>query len=106
MRAVRRLRSVARMSSPTSTDPADLRAVARARLERRAAAWRFLLLWAVLAVLFVGIWVLTSPGRYFWPMWPILGTGIGVVASFFSAYDVFPRIDEDRVDAEVARMRG
>lgn len=105
-RSPQRDRTVAHMTSTTSFDPSELRTAARARLERRAAAWRFLLLWVVLAALFVGIWALTSPGRYFWPVWPILGTGIGVVASFLGAYDVFPRIDEDRVDAEMARMSG
>lgn len=32
--------------------------------------------WLVLAALLVGIWALTTPGGYFWPVWPMLGTGI------------------------------
>lgn len=31
--------------------------------------------WLGLCVLLVGIWLLTTPGGYFWPVWPILGTG-------------------------------
>lgn len=85
--------------------PADLRTVARRRLEARAGSWRFLVLWGVLTVLFLGIWAVTSPGGYFWPVWPILGVGIGVAFSFFESYGA-GRITEDRVDAELARMRG
>lgn len=29
-------------------------------------------------VLLVAIWLLTTPGGYFWPVWPMLGWGIGV----------------------------
>lgn len=93
------------MTSSSSSD-SDLRSVARRRLEQRASAWRFLALWAVLAVLFVGIWAFTSPGGYFWPAWPILGVGIGVAFTFLDAYEAFGRISEDRVDAELARLRG
>ena len=31
-------------------------------------------------VLLVAIWLMTTPGGYFWPMWPALGWGIGVFA--------------------------
>jgi hypothetical protein len=30
--------------------------------------------WLTLVVLLVTIWALTTPGGYFWPVWPILGT--------------------------------
>ena len=30
--------------------------------------------------LLVAIWALTSPGGYFWPIWPMLGWGIGIAA--------------------------
>jgi hypothetical protein len=30
-------------------------------------------------VLLVVIWLLTSPGGYFWPMWPMLGWGIALM---------------------------
>jgi hypothetical protein len=33
----------------------------------------------VMAML-VAIWLLTSPGGYFWPIWPMLGWGIGLAA--------------------------
>ncbi len=33
---------------------------------------------AVMALL-LAVWLLTTPGGYFWPMWPMLGWGIGLV---------------------------
>ena len=32
--------------------------------------------WLALVVLLVTVWALTTPGGYFWPVWPALGTGI------------------------------
>ena len=32
--------------------------------------------WLMLVALLVGIWALTTPGGYFWPVWPAMGTGI------------------------------
>jgi hypothetical protein len=44
-------------------------------------------LWATLAM--IAIWAATGTG-YFWPIWPILGWGIGV-ASHTGAYSFGPR---------------
>ena len=30
--------------------------------------------------LLVTIWLLTTPGGYFWPVWPMLGWGIGLAS--------------------------
>ena len=40
----------------------------------RAHATSYLLVMAML----VAIWALTTPGGYFWPVWPMLGWGIGL----------------------------
>jgi hypothetical protein len=31
-------------------------------------------------VMLVAIWLLTTPGGYFWPIWPMLGWGIGLAS--------------------------
>lgn len=41
--------------------------------------------WLLLVSLFVGIWVLTTPGGYFWPVWPAMGTGICLVGHVAAA---------------------
>ena len=30
--------------------------------------------------LLVAVWLVTTPGGYFWPIWPLLGWGIGVAS--------------------------
>jgi len=50
----------------------------KARSEKpfRAHATSYLLVIAMLVI----IWALTTPGGYFWPVWPMLGWGIGLAA--------------------------
>lgn len=43
----------------------------------RAQAKRYALVMALLVV----IWLLTTPGGYFWPVWPMLGWGIGLASA-------------------------
>ncbi|WP_432559529.1 DUF1707 domain-containing protein [Granulicoccus sp. GXG6511] len=50
--------------------------------------------WAMFAVVFVVIWFLTGAG-YFWPVWPIMGWGIGVAATGVLAH-VLPEIYLER----------
>ena len=42
----------------------------------RAHATSYLLVMALL----VAIWLLTNPGGYFWPVWPMLGWGFGLAS--------------------------
>ena len=47
----------------------------------RAHATSYLLVMALL----VTIWLLTTPGGYFWPIWPMLGWGIGLASHGLAA---------------------
>jgi len=51
----------------------------------------------------VVIWAVTSAG-FFWPVFPILGWGIGLAAN---AWDVYGReaISEDEIRPEIERLR-
>lgn len=84
----------------------DIRQAARNRLKARAHFRSLLVTWAALSVLFIAIWFFTGADDGFWPIWPILGIGIGVVASGIRAYGPGNEpITESDVDAEVQRMR-
>ena len=52
----------------------------------------------------VAIWAITSDGGLFWPIFPILGWGIGLAAN---AWDVYGRkpITEDEIRQEQERLR-
>lgn len=54
--------------------PAKAEAAARAAWGGHLGAYL-----SVNAMLIV-IWALTTPGGYFWPMWPLMGWGIGLVS--------------------------
>jgi hypothetical protein len=64
---------------PADADRADV-------AEEHARAWdhqdfrRHAITYALVMTVLVAIWLLTSPGGYFWPIWPMLGWGIGVAA--------------------------
>jgi hypothetical protein len=51
----------------------------------------------------VAIWAVTSDGTLFWPIFPILGWGIGLV---FHAWDVYGRPPgEEQIHREMERLR-
>ncbi len=49
--------------------------------------------------LLVGIWAISSPGVFFWPLFPIVGWGIGVV---LHGWDVYFANEPD--EARIRRM--
>jgi hypothetical protein len=50
----------------------------------------------------VAIYFLTDPGGFFWPVFPILGWGIGL---FFHGWDVYSAPpSEERIRKEMARL--
>lgn len=63
--------------------------VAKKRASFKISAFSYLTVNCML----VAIWGFTSgPGSYFWPIWPMLGWGIGLATQYFSAYhgtDIF-----------------
>lgn len=84
---------------------ADLRAIARRRLKSRAEFRTFLLVWAAVSVMLTGIWALTTPTVFYWPVFPIGGMGIAAMFMAIDAYGPNPKaISEADVDAEVERM--
>jgi hypothetical protein len=83
----------------------ELRKVATKRLKARRDFYNFLGIWLGVSLIVTAVWALTSPGDYFWPIWPIGGMGI---AAFFIGLDAFgPNrgvITEEAIDQEVARI--
>ena len=51
------------------------------------------------------VWWLTTPGGFFWPMFPIVFWGIGVV---MNAWDVYVAEDfsEDKIQQQMHRLAG
>ena len=93
--------------SPSGVTPddnaADLRETAIAQLRKKRDLQAHLLAYVLVNLLLNGIWLITNPGGFYWPMFPLLGWGIGVA---FHVWDVYaPETPpEDRVRREMERL--
>ena len=90
-------------ASPHATDD-PLREQAVARLRKKRDFGMHVVVYVMVNALLVVIWAITS-GDFFWPIFPILGWGIGLAAN---AYDVYGRkpISESEIEREMSRLRG
>ncbi len=87
-----------------SSTETDVRTEARKRLQKQRDFTAHLVAYVVVNAMLIGIWAVTGAG-YFWPIWVLLGWGVGLV---LNAWDVYFRrpITEADVDRAVAREQG
>ena len=85
------------MTSVESTRDTELRERAVKRLKKRRDFRGHLLIYTLVNAFLVVIWAVTSPGGFFWPIFPIVGWGIGVI---MNAWDVYFAEDFDEEDIE------
>jgi hypothetical protein len=73
------------------------------QLKKRRDFHGHLLVYALVNAFLVVIWVVIGPHGFFWPVFPIVGWGIGVV---MNAWDVYwrPEITEQDIDHEMKRQ--
>ena len=80
----------------------DLRTAARRRLLARRGLAQHVLAYVSVNLALVVVWAMTG-AAFFWPVYPILGWGIGLA---FHVWDVYaPEPTEDQVEAEMERLR-
>lgn len=89
-----------------SLDPALL-ALAAKSLKKKRDAKEFLIVTLAVNAILVGIWWLTTPTGYFWPMWVMFGMGIGVMSAYLDAYTVIGAkpITDDQIRAEAEKIQ-
>jgi hypothetical protein len=82
----------------------ELRKLAVSRLKKKRDFSTHVVIYVIVNAMLVGIWAVTGAG-FFWPIFPLLGWGIGVGAN---AWDVYGRkpITEDEIRRESDRLRG
>jgi hypothetical protein len=79
-----------------------LRQMAVERLKKRSEFGAHLLAYVLVNAFLVAIWVMSDSG-FFWPIFLILGWGIGVV---FNAWDVYRRPPtEERIRREIENLK-
>lgn len=83
-------------------DPVRDRAIKR--LKKRHDFMTHLLVYVLVNSFIVVIWAITNSGGFFWPVFPIVAWGIGLV---MNAWDVWhpAEFGEDQIRQEVGRMR-
>lgn len=55
--------------------------------------------WASVSAITTAVWVATGADGYFWPIWPIVGIGIGVVGQ---AASIWGPMRKDVTEADIA----
>lgn len=91
------------MTSVDNARDTELRERAVKRLKKRRDFRGHLLIYTLVNAFLVVIWAVTSPGGFFWPIFPIVGWGIGVI---MNAWDVYFSEDfsEEDIDKEVEHL--
>jgi hypothetical protein len=86
------------------TTDEELRAQAIRRIRAKQSFQTHFAVYLVVNALLIAIWFFTSRD-YFWPIWPMLGWGIGI---FFHWFGISKQLDitEDRIQEEMNRLRG
>ncbi len=83
----------------------ELRDRAIRRIKKRRDFHGHLLVYVLVNSFLVVIWAVTSPHGFFWPVFPLVGWGIGVV---MNAWDVYfaTDVDEARIQKEMRHLQG
>lgn len=74
------------------TDP---RKAAIKRLHAKRAFQTHLFVYVAINLFLIGIWAISTPRAPFWPIWVILGWGIGVAINAWTVYFQKPISEED-----------
>lgn len=82
----------------------ELRALALKRLKAKRDLQAHIIAYVTVNLLVVGVWWMTMPGGFFWPIFPILGWGIGLAFNIWEI--VSPEPGPEQVSAEMERLRG
>ena len=91
---------------PTTNESDAYRNQIRKRLKKQQEFKQYLTVWIGVSAMLTAIWFFISPFGYFWPIWAILGMGVGAFFQWHEAYGEPPReITEADIDAEIQRIR-
>lgn len=87
-------------------DEHDLERRARAIVIARNVYKGVVAFWAIAAVAMLLIWWLTTPGGYFWVIWPALGMSIAALIWGLAIYGKTPfRVRQEQVEQEMRRLQ-
>ena len=80
----------------------ELRDAAVKQLKKKRGLQAHLLAYVMVNLLLNALWFLTMPGGFYWPIFPLLGWGIGLA---FNVWDVYaPAPTESDIQREMRRL--
>ncbi len=85
------------------TEQNDSREAAIRRVKAKRGFWAHLAIYLVVNALIVVVWAYSGPA-YFWPIWVMLGWGVGLAFHGWAVYLRRP-ISEDEIRREMDRGR-
>jgi 2TM domain-containing protein len=90
------------MTSP-STQEDELRQLAITQLRKKRGLQAHALAYLMVNLFLNAVWLLTTPGGFYWPIFPLVGWGIGLA---FNVWDVYSpdRPTEERIAREMRRL--
>ena len=89
------------MTTDMTTRP-ELRDAAVKQLKKKRGLQAHLLAYVMVNLLLNALWFLTMPGGFYWPIFPLLGWGIGLA---FNVWDVYaPAPTESDIQREMRRL--
>lgn len=91
------------MTSPLPEHPATERDRARTRIKKRRDLRTHAVVYLLVNSAVIGIWAVTDPHGFFWPVFLMVFWGIGLVMNAWDVY-VSSEISERDIDREVSRM--
>jgi len=91
------------MTTEMDTTGSDLRQLAISHLRKKRELMQHVAVYVVVNLVLNLIWLLTTPGGFYWPMFPLFIWGIGII---FHAMDVFAPASpsEEKIEREIARL--
>ena len=87
------------------TDDVELRRLAIRRADMKLAFRSHMMAYVVVNAGLVAIYVMTSFGDYFWPIWPMLGWGIGLGTHAVSVYTNGENVRDRLIEEELETLR-
>jgi hypothetical protein len=88
-------------TSPVDADPVRARAVRR--LHQKMGVQAHVLVYLLVNLTQVIVWWAYTPDQFFWPLWSILGWGIGLIFHIWAVYSV-SNLNEARIAQEMSRI--
>jgi hypothetical protein len=88
----------------TASEERSIRDRAVKRLKKKRDFFAHLLVYVLVNAFIIVIWAVTSDGGFFWPIFPMVGWGIGVV---MNAWDVWrgDEFTEAEIKQEISRLQ-